>query len=241
MGYLDASGLTHLWGIIKTALLGKQDKLTPDASITLQDGSIGVKTPVKSVTQAEYDMLSEDEKRNGTLYVTSGSAFDSGSSPVPTGAVMSFLGLSAPHGYLICDGAEHPIALYPNLARYIKEQFGTSNHFGGDGETTFAIPDMRNLFLRGYHGEAEEPLSSGIGQRQAGTRHPYVYMNANSFAMAFPASESGLSPESIDTSAIEASPRKVSGGNPTKTDNYTAIPWYTARPVNMAVLYCIKI
>lgn len=69
MGYLDTSGLSHFWGTVKAALLGKQDKLTPDGSITLQGGGIGVKTPVKPVTRAEYDAFTEEEKQADAVYL----------------------------------------------------------------------------------------------------------------------------------------------------------------------------
>lgn len=50
---------------------------------------------------------------------------------------------------------EYAVGDYPELAEHFEEQFGDKQYFGGDGNT-FAVPDMRNLFLRGYHGEAEE-------------------------------------------------------------------------------------
>ena len=56
----------------------------------------------------------------------------------------------APAGYLICDGTVKDIREYP------------------------ALPDMRNLFLRGYHCEAEEWPSGEVGVKQEGTEHPTV-------------------------------------------------------------------
>lgn len=83
MGYLDAGGLSHFWEIIRTALLGKQDKLTPDESITLTDGSIGVKTPVNGVlTQEEYDALPEAQKAKGVYIVPGNGAAASGLSNI---------------------------------------------------------------------------------------------------------------------------------------------------------------
>ncbi len=93
----------------------------------------------------------------------------------PIGTVISFMGRTAPDGYLACDGAVYDISAYPKLASFIKEQFGSFGHFGGDGTATFAVPDLRNLFLRGYHGEVEEALSGEIGEKQEATEIPSVF------------------------------------------------------------------
>lgn len=69
----------------------------------------------------------------------------------PIGTVISFIGKTAPDGYLLCDGGVYEISAYPRLAGFIKEQFDSFGYFGGDGETTFAVPDLRNLFLDCLH------------------------------------------------------------------------------------------
>ena len=68
---------------------------------------------------------------------------------VPTGTVMSYLGKTAPDGWVMCNGAILPISNYPNLAAFIEAQFGSKNHFGGNGTTTFAVPDLRDRFIVG--------------------------------------------------------------------------------------------
>lgn len=159
----------------------------------------------------------------------------------PVGTVISFLGLTAPAGYLVCDGTVHNISDYPALAELFEAQFGAKNHFGGDGTATFAVPDMRNLFLRGYHGEAEEQLSGDVGERQAGTEFNCAYVTeGNKTIMVVTTSNAGSTfpYENPDTeiktgngvSAVSASFR--SAGN--------LVRFFTARPVNMAVLYCVK-
>lgn len=67
----------------------------------------------------------------------------------PVGHIISHMGTVAPKHYLICDGAEYPIANYPYLVQHIKDNFGSVNYFGGDGTTTFAVPDLTNRFLQG--------------------------------------------------------------------------------------------
>ena len=76
------------------------------------------------------------------------SLFDSvGSSLV--GSIYSYMGIITPPGYLACDGSTYNIDDYPRLANHINVNFGSVNYFGGDGETTFAVPDLRGEFLRG--------------------------------------------------------------------------------------------
>ena len=70
-------------------------------------------------------------------------------SGVPTGAMMTWLGSIAPDGWAVCDGALYQMADYPELANVIEQQFGSKNYFGGDGTTTFAVPDMRGRFMMG--------------------------------------------------------------------------------------------
>ena len=57
MGYLDSAGLSHFWAKVKSALAGKQDALTPDGTIRLRDGAIGVALPAKAVSRAELQKL----------------------------------------------------------------------------------------------------------------------------------------------------------------------------------------
>lgn len=64
----------------------------------------------------------------------------------PIGTVISFMGTTAPAHYLVCDGTVYNIADYSALADFIQTQFGSKNYFGGDGTTTFAVPDLDNEF-----------------------------------------------------------------------------------------------
>jgi len=55
----------------------------------------------------------------------------------PIGAVTDYAGPAAPAGWLLCDGTVYPVASYPKLFVAI------GNIYGGDGTTTFAVPDCR--------------------------------------------------------------------------------------------------
>ena len=60
----------------------------------------------------------------------------------PVGEIIRTVGNETPKHYLACDGSVYNIADYPHLAQYFKDNFGISNAFGGDGTTTFAVPDL---------------------------------------------------------------------------------------------------
>ena len=165
----------------------------------------------------------------------------------PVGTVISFLGQTAPEGYLVCDGAEYEITAYPALADFFLQQFGSKNHFGGDGTATFAVPDMRNLFLRGYHGAAEEQLSGEVGARQEATKHPGISTARSSVSsngiVINPSIVEGTAsgPAHADTGAVANLTAAVFTGtshmNKPTDGRFSS---YTSRPVNMAVLYCVK-
>ena len=65
----------------------------------------------------------------------------------PIGSVLSYVGTTAPQGWLICDGSPVSRQQYPALFVIM----GTS-HGSGDGSTTFNLPDYRGRFLRGVDG-----------------------------------------------------------------------------------------
>ena len=66
---------------------------------------------------------------------------ESGIEDTPVGEIIKTLGNETPKHYLACDGSVYNIADYPHLAQYFKDNFGSSNAFGGDGTTTFAVPN----------------------------------------------------------------------------------------------------
>lgn len=50
---------------------------------------------------------------------------------------------AAPAGFVLSDGAVLNISAYPALAAHYAATYGASNHHGGNGTTTFAVPDTR--------------------------------------------------------------------------------------------------
>ena len=79
----------------------------------------------------------------------------------PTGCIIQMMGITAPTGYLECDGQVYNISAYTRLANYFESQFGLKNYFGGDGTTTFAVPDLKGEFLRGSGTNSHTTEGSG--------------------------------------------------------------------------------
>ena len=63
----------------------------------------------------------------------------------PTGSVYTFAGSTVPTGWLKCNGALLSRTTYAALFAVIGTTYGA-----GDGSTTFALPDLRGEFVRGF-------------------------------------------------------------------------------------------
>jgi len=156
----------------------------------------------------------------------------------PAGTVISYMASStAPEGYLSCDGSVYNISDYPVLAKAIKNGFGSYNYYGGDGVNTFAVPDLRGEFLRGT-GTATRNTGSGdnVGIHQNPTQHKYFVTRDNTaYVYSMSSNYEGATdmdttiPGSISTSLT----KNISG-------SYSVTSYYTSRPTNTSVLYCIK-
>lgn len=63
---------------------------------------------------------------------------------IPVSTIQPILTNTIPNGWLLCDGAAVSRTDYADLFEVIGTTYG-----GGDGETTFNLPDCRGLFLKG--------------------------------------------------------------------------------------------
>lgn len=205
----------------------------------------GAKLPAKAVSRVEKYLAYIAE--NG---VTGGGA-DNGDNTIvadstPTGTVIYYAGKTAPDGYLSCDGTVYDISDYPKLAQFFADNYDAANYWGGDGETTFAVPDWQGEFFRaaGTNGHANQGSGAGVGVHQDGTSIPIInidrrtgelvvhYISSSSEAysgaekvdfIGFPRDRVGT----VDLSTVY----KVSDGIASA---------YTTRPTNTSLLVCIK-
>ena len=76
----------------------------------------------------------------------------------PVGTVHAFAGVSAPNGWLLCNGQAVSRSQYSRLFSVISTRYG-----GGNGSTTFNVPDLRDRFIEGAHSyNVGTPLSAGL-------------------------------------------------------------------------------
>lgn len=199
---------------------------------------------VNALIQTLYD-TAMGEETNKIHPLTNNQA---GLEDTPVGHILAYMGTTAPKHYLICDGSTYNIADYPALSTHILNEFGTVNYFGGDGETTFAVPDLRNEFLRGYHGDAAKKLSGEIGKHQNGTIHvgqivygkSLVTMLENSTSATSNVTQAGTYYDEMLCNRKGS--LTIAEGTNVRVDSYSDNhpASFTSKPTNVAVLYCIK-
>lgn len=239
--------------LTREVVRGLQKDLTPDNKSTLDKFSEDAEKLNYNGKPLQVEVSSEEgnnlcQKQDGlyamNTYVTSESS--------PVGEIIAFMGTVCPDHYVFCDGTEYPLGTYPILERFFTKQFGSVNHFGGNGETTFAVPDLRGEFLRGT-GAANRNTGSGssVGEHQRGTIIPGLW-HEDTNKLYFGSSDS------FDKEANDYLPQYIDrnyspldlGGTVRKsmvfaianTDhNYPEWTYgYTTRPTNTSVMYCIK-
>ena len=209
-----------------------------------------------NLTRAQYDALSDTEKMNGTYYyVEDETPFTTNNAVygyTPIGTIISVMGNHAPKNYLACNGQVVNIADYPELAQYFEEEFGTINHFGGDGTTTFAVPDLRGEFLRGTgtNSHANQGNGASVGTHQNATTIPIynTYKSAESghYGLAVRV-DTGVTGVQNLVSNVDKVTKSASSAN-AKNMFYTSTSLSastdmsnegTVKPTNTSVLYCI--
>lgn len=171
----------------------------------------------------------------------------------PVGEIISYMGTIAPKNYLICDGSEYQIIDYPYLSQHFTDNFGNVNYFGGNGETTFAVPDLRGEFLRGtgINKYKNQGNGSEVGEHQDGTVHKYFgIVETGDREIRFPYythdirnGETTLkdsNTNTMDYKKVISSVRTISWKHDKTADENDVVTYYSSRPTNTSVLYCIK-
>lgn len=148
---------------------------------------------------------------------------------VPAGTILHFAGAAAPAGYLLCDGATVSRETYAALFAAIGTMYGA-----GDGTTTFSLPNFAGMFLRGAGGNA-----ATIGTEQEDAIRNIV-------GTFYAANYGGAAPSGVFRRSYLAN-GSVQGGAtvlPHTGETFDAsnvVPTANEnRPVNFAVLLCIK-
>lgn len=164
----------------------------------------------------------------------------------PVGTVISIMSNSAPANYLKCDGTTYNISDYPELANHFKSEFGSANYFGGDGTTTFKVPDLRGEFLRGTGTNSHTNQGNGanVGNHQDATEIPYFGFNQDAgdlWTQTTAGKNLGVSLGVIKEDHLNTTTVKT-GEYWRRTNTFSdasGSTTFTAKPTNTSVLYCI--
>jgi microcystin-dependent protein len=155
---------------------------------------------------------------------------------LPAGAVQAFAMNSAPAGWLAADGAAVSRSTYAALFAAISTTYGA-----GDGSTTFALPDLRGIFVRGSGSQTisgityNKTFAAKEGDAFQGHHHEYKYSGGNrGVASAVNTVDliDQVDPVAVLLDRVEAAITDGTNGTP-RTASET-------RPANIALLYCIK-
>jgi hypothetical protein len=143
-----------------------------------------------------------------------------------TGAVLAFASTTAPDGWLVANGASISTITYAALFQKI------GYTYGGSG-TTFNIPDLRGLFIRGVGGDAS---AQGTKQTDAirnitGSVRSHLQVFSEGGGACYVAGNQGWSRNPDSSNGYSYFFFDASRTVPTAIEN---------RPVNMSMIYCIK-
>jgi microcystin-dependent protein len=149
---------------------------------------------------------------------------------LPAGAVQAFAMNSAPAGWLAADGSNVNRTTYAALFSALGTTYGA-----GDGSTTFALPDLRGIFVRGSGSQTISGTTYNkafaLKERDAlqghwhATQHTLNASGSSGSGALSPGSGFGI------TSVRNPSSDGVNGTPRTAAET---------RPANIALLYCIK-
>ena len=243
------------FSVLKSSLLAMtsagrcMDSFEMDAGVTSNtiDQYIGI---IMKISSSDYKNPEFYTKFGGLLssaYIELASVrginYSQSYGDTPIGTIINYMGLTPPEEYLACDGTTYNIIDYWELADFFKNQFGSYNYFGGNGTTTFAVPDLRGEFLRGTGTNSHTNQGSGasVGSHQNATTVPTMYTTGNA-PDGFGMWTTGTGTQMLVNNA--------DGGSATAHYAYIALDGKGAqaeatglknvRPTNTSILYCIK-
>lgn len=186
--------------------------------------------PNKSTGRANLDVYSKQE------------VIDLINNMQPAGEVAAFARSTAPEGWLVCNGQAVSRTTYARLFAAIGTTFGA-----GNASTTFNVPDLRGIFVRGWDNGRGLDSGRGFGSLQSGAIQSHSH----------PVSDPGHAhPFRVEARAgTDSGGGAITGGNPisgidavfdgvttrsTTGVSVAATGSNETRPVNLALLYCIR-
>lgn len=157
----------------------------------------------------------------------------------PTGIVAYFASTTAPNGWAECNGAAITVAMGSTYTAIRNFLIAGGNPFGVSGSDPL-LPDLRGRFIRSYGTQSTSVSSAGFGVNQTDDfkSHNHGGTVTGTASVSFNDGSSTAGGDAIPTDRNIASARSLNG-----TASVT-IPFdggTETRPVNLALLACIKL
>lgn len=152
----------------------------------------------------------------------------------PVGLIVSYANSKPPLGWFACDGSAISRTAYSSLYSLIGTTFGV-----GDGSTTFNLPDLRDLFVRGYKDETRQ-INSTV-QQDTINQHTHSY-NYNDHYHEYTqiSSKAPIDGGYWGNYWGETSSTIQTNISYLRPDAIAATGEIESRPMNICLLYCIK-
>lgn len=162
---------------------------------------------------------------------------------MPTGQVAAFAGTIAPSGWLLCDGTVRPVAGFAALVAVI------GGLWGGNGVTTFGVPDLRGRVPLGAGqgaGLTNRILTNSLGEESHQLSAPELPAHAHTLSgLGGNAYINGYSTVTLDNPVAPAVPNLVTGspvdfGAGPGTDNSGSGQLHNNMQPSLTLNYIIK-
>jgi microcystin-dependent protein len=182
---------------------------------------------------------------------------------IPTGTVLAYAGVSAPSGWLVCDGAAYNQADYADLFAALSTTYNTQlnpttgSAWAAPSASQFRVPDLRGLFLRGAGTPSgQSAVTVGSHQDQSTAKNGLALTNntvaSSSHGHSLVSSPgANLTVQAVTTGSVnravqtQTAPSTDLGSNTGSPSGTTTVGISNGdletRPMNRGVTYIIKI
>lgn len=165
----------------------------------------------------------------------------------PVAVVLPYAGATAPTGWLLCDGSAVSRTVFASLFASIGTTYGS-----GDGLSTFNLPDMRGVFVRGAGSQtiSGQTYTGTLGTKQGDQMQGHKHTDSgHTHTGSTPAQTAtglvgGGGTISLSagntTNPVTINSSTANLGDPTATTYGTPRIGTQTHPANMALNYIIK-
>ena len=201
-----------------------------DSTLTTSSGKL--KVNIITSTQLATSSVTANAIADGA--VTQAKTNDS---LIPSGAIMAFAMNGAPTGWLAANGTAVSRTTYSNLFSTIGTTYGA-----GDGSTTFNLPNLSGIFVRG---SGSQTIGGVSYSRSFSTNQNDALQNITGTVGEFDAAFGTTVATGAFTTTQTTKTTGGGGAGKYLTANFDASrvarTSTETRPANIALLYCIKI